>query len=395
MPSQAQLPEAPAPADSLLESINALEPKIRASADWIEENRQLPDDLVDELRATGLFRASWPRSLGGLEIDPMTQIEALEQLSRFDGSVGWLGSFAAISGLLAAHLEPSARLELFRTPDTVSAGSYGPTGRAERVEGGYLVSGKWGFGSGCRHAEVMSAGCFVTVAGEIQRNGEGAPEYRIVMFPKPRAVIDLDSWQVAGMRGTGSHDYVVDKLFVPERHSFNDLDPPYHDGPLYAYHGLFLFSHLPTPLGLGRAALDYIYALGETKQDVAGSGLLKENGAAHEAVARAEAALRSARAWTFEMIGEIWDTLSRGEPLSATQRSLFRLILTHATRVGREVVLEMHDLAASSAIQRGSPIDRIMRDMLTAAAHRIVQKRMYRPSGKVLFGGTVKNDRYF
>lgn len=380
---------------SLLTGIEALEPKIRTSADAIEADRCLPDDLVEALRATGLFRATWPRSMGGLELDPLTLLEALEELSRIDGSVGWLGAFAAISGLLAAHIEPEARNELFSSPDAVSAGSYGPMGRAERIEGGYRVSGKWGFGSGCRHADVMSAGCFVTVDGEINRNAEGTPEYRVVMFPKASANIDLDSWQVSGMRGTGSHDYVLDNLFVPERHSFDDLDPPHHDGPLYAFHGMFLFSHLPIPLGLGRAAIDYIYELGETKQDIAGTGLLKTNGAAHEAVAKAEAALRSARAWTYEVMGEIWDTLSRGDKLSPIQRSYFRLIQTHATRTSREVVLEMYDLAASSAIKQGSRIDRILRDMLTASAHRIVQPRMYRPSGKILFGGSVKNDRYF
>lgn len=385
----------PADAPPLLAGIKALEPKIRAAADRIEVDRCLPDELIDDLRTTGLFRATWPRSMGGLELDPLTLLEVLEEMSRIDGSVGWVGAFAAISGLLAAHVEPKAREELFSSPDAVSAGSYGPMGRAERVEGGYLVKGTWGFGSGCRHAEVLSAGCFVTVNGEINRNAEGAPEYRVMMFPKTGAKIDLDSWRVAGMRGTGSHDYVLDNLFVPERHSFDDLDPPHHDGPLYAFHGLFLFSHLPVPLGLARAAIDYIYELGQTKQDIAGTGLLKDNGAAHEAVAIAEAQLRSVRAWTFEVIGEIWQTLLRGEKLSPIQRSYFRLVQTHTTRVCREVVLDMHELAASSAIKQGSPIDRIMRDTLTAAAHRIVQTRMYRPSGKILFGGTVKNDRYF
>lgn len=389
------LPSTPTESRSLVDEIKALEPQIQAAAESIEANRCLPDDLVQALRATGLFRASWPRSMGGLEIDPITQIEALEELSRIDGSVGWVGAFGAISGLLAAHLEPEARKELFASPDSVSAGSYGPMGRAERVDGGYRVNGKWGFGSGCRHAEVMSAGCFVTVNGEIQRDEEGQPEYRVVMFPISDAAIDLDSWNVSGLCGTGSHDYVLSNLFVPERHTFDDLDPPHHTGPLYAFHALFLLAHLPIPLGLGRAAIDYIYELGKTKNDIAGTGLLKDNGMAHEAVADAEAKLRSARAWTYEVIEDIWQTLLNGRQLSASQRSYFRLVQVHVTRTARDVVLEMHDLAGSSAIQKGSRIDRILRDIQAAAAHRIVQTRMYRPSGKILFGGTVKNDRYF
>ena len=109
---------------SLLEKIKTLEPQIKAAADSIEANRCLPDELIDSLRATGLFRVSWPRTLGGLELDPISQIEALEELSRIDGSVGWIGTFAAISGLTAATLDPAAAKELFPTPDVVSAGQY-------------------------------------------------------------------------------------------------------------------------------------------------------------------------------------------------------------------------------------------------------------------------------
>lgn len=385
----------PSDGDILRASVVALEPKIRAAADWIEENRRLPDELVDELRATGLFRASWPRSMGGLELDPISQIRALEELSRMDGSVGWLGTFAAISGLLAAHLEPSAARELFATPDVVSAGSYGPMGRAERVEDGYVINGKWSFGSGCRHSDVMSAGCLVTVNGEVQRLADGQPEYRVAMFPKERASIDLDSWNVSGLRGTGSHDYRLTDVFVPAHHTFDDLDPPVHDGPLYAFAPLFLYSHLPIPLGIARASIDYIYQLGETKRDIAGTGLLKEQGGSHEAVAKAEASLRSARAWAYEIVRDLWDTLGHGDAPSTRQRALFRLCLVEVTRVSREVVLEMYDLAASSAIQQNSPIDRMMRDILAVAAHRIVQPRMYRPAGKILFGLEVKNDRLF
>lgn len=394
MPSQ-QRSQRQAEAPSLLASIKALEPLIRESADRIEAERCLPDEVVDALRSTGLFRASWPRSMGGLELDPLTQIEALEELSRYDGTVGWLGTFAAISGLLAAHLEPSAAKELFANPDVVSAGSYGPMGRAERVEGGYRVNGKWSFGSGCRHSDVMSAGCFVTVGGEINRLPDGQPEYRVAMFPKSSAFIDLDSWQVSGMRGTGSHDYVLKDLFVPERHTFDDLDPPHHKGPLYAFAPLFLYSHVTMPLGIARASLDYIYALGETKRIFPGTGLLKEYGEAHEAVAKAEAALRSARSWVYDVIGELWDTLVRGDTPSPEQRSLFRLCQVHVTHVAKDVVLQMYDVAGSSAIQLKSPIDRLLRDVMTISAHRIVQTRMYRPSGKMLFGLEVKNDRLF
>lgn len=380
---------------SLLEKIKALEPQIKAAADSIEANRCLPDELIDSLRATGLFRVSWPRTLGGLELDPISQIEALEELSRIDGSVGWIGTFAAISGLTAATLDPAAAKELFPTPDVVSAGQYAPVGRAERVEGGYIVNGKWSFGSGCRHAGVITGGCFVTKNGELVTDDDGRPEPLMIYVKKEEAAIELDSWHVSGMRGTGSHDYSLTDHFVPAKHSSDSRYTARRDEPLYAFPALFLFSHAPMPLGIARAALDYVYELGNTKRTQPAGRLLKENGDAHEVVAKAEASLRSARAWVFEVIGDIWDSQCRGKPLTSEQRAMFRLCLVHVTRVAKEVVVQLYDVAASSAIQQNSPIDRLMRDIQVVCAHIVVQPKMYRPAGKVLFGLDVKNDPFF
>ncbi|MBQ0799421.1 MAG: acyl-CoA dehydrogenase family protein [Porticoccaceae bacterium] len=380
---------------SLLERIKALEPQIRAAADSIEAEGCLPDDLVEALRATGLFRASWPRSMGGLELDPMTQIEVLEELSRIDGSVGWAGTFAAIGGLLASTIDPVAALELFPNPDVVPAGQYSPRGNAERVEGGYRVTGKWSFGSGCMHADVITAGCFVTVDGEVQMRDSGMPEVCSVMVPKTSVNILRDSWNVSGMRGTGSYDYTMTDVFVPAAHVSDSSYSAYHDGPLYQFPALFLFSHAPIPLGIARAALDYLYELGETKRVQPSNRLFKEQGEAHEVLARSEAALRSARAWVFEVIEDIWDTACRGEEISKQQRALFRLCLVEVSRVARDVVLRIHDVIGSTAIRSNSPIDRLLRDINVVCAHIVVQQKMYRPVGKVLFGLEVKNDPFF
>lgn len=380
---------------ALFDSIKALGPQVRGLADSIEAAGQMPDKLMDALRATGLFRASWPRSMGGLELDPMTQLRVLEELSRMDGSVGWVGTFAAITGFTGATIDPVVAKQLFPTPDVISAGQYAPRGKAERVEGGFQVNGQWSFGSGCVHAGVMASGCFVTVNGEVQIQDNGLPEVCSVLVPQSSVDIQYDSWQVAGMRGTGSFDYTMTDVFVPTAQTSNSRYSMYHDGPLYKFPALFLFSHLPMALGIARAALDYVYALGETKQIQPGTRLLKEQGYAHEAVARAEASLRSSRAWAFEVIEDIWDTVCAGDELSKQQRSLFRLCLVDVTRVAREVVLQMYDVVGSSAIRRNSPIDRLLRDINVVCAHVVVQPKMYRPAGKLLFGIDVKNDPFF
>lgn len=388
-------PKAPCAESVLFDGIKALEPQIRAAADSIEAEGCLPDDLVEALRATGLFRASWPRSMGGLELDPMAQIRVLEELSRIDGSVGWVGTFAAIGGLLASTIDPVEAKALFPNPDVVPAGQYSPRGHAERVEGGYRVTGKWSFGSGCMHAEVITAGCFVTVDGEIQMRASGTPEVCSVMVPKANVTILRDSWDVSGMRGTGSYDYTMTDVFVPAGHVSDSSYSAYHDGPLYKFPALFLFSHAPIPLGIARAALDYLYELGETKRVQPSNRLFKEQGEAHEVLARSEAALRSARAWVFEIMEDLWDTACRGDKTSKQQRALFRLCLVHVSRTARDVVLQIHDLIGSSAIRLNSPIDRLLRDINVVCAHIVVQPKMYRPAGKILFGLEVKNDPFF
>ena len=168
-----------------------------------------------------------------------------------------------------------------------------------------------------------------------------------------------------------------------------------YDGPLYQFPALFLFSHAPIPLGIARAALDYLYELGETKRVQPSNRLFKEQGEAHEVLARSEAALRSARAWVFEVIEDIWDTACRGEEISKQQRALFRLCLVEVSRVARDVVLRIHDVIGSTAIRSNSPIDRLLRDINVVCAHIVVQQKMYRPVGKVLFGLEVKNDPFF
>lgn len=381
-------------ASSLLAGIQALEPRIRAAADTIEAERCLPADLVEALRDTGLFRVSWPRSMGGLELDPVSQLEILEELSRIDGAVGWIGTFAALTGMTAARLDPAAARELFASPNVSAAGQYAPMGRAERVGGGYRVTGRWAFGSGCRNSDVITAGCVVTENGEPRRLADGQPETRTMLFPKASCTIMLDSWQVTGMRGTGSHDYAVSDLFVPAAHSFGYSDAPRHMGPLYALPAMFLFSHAPMPLGIARAVIDHLVDLSMTKRILPGSKFLKDQGDAQEAIARAEAMLGSARSWAYDVLRDVWGTLCKGEAPSPRQRAMFRLSLVHATRVAKDVVSLMYDAAGSSAIQQSSPLDRLMRDILTVCQHRVVQPKMYRMSGAALLGLGV-NDPFF
>jgi alkylation response protein AidB-like acyl-CoA dehydrogenase len=376
----------------VLDAVRALQPQVEAAVSTMEQERMVPMPLIDQLRGLGVFRMSWPRKLGGYETDIPTQLEIFEEVSRLDGSLGWVASFGALTGITACRLDPTACKELFPTPDTVAAGQYAPIGRAERVKGGFKVTSHWSFGSGCRHADVMTGGVTVYEDGAPRLGPNGRPEERTVVFPKEQCTILLDSWDTVGMRGTGSHDFTVEDLFVPYEHTFNYFDPPRHDGPLYNFAPLFLYTHCPVPLGIARAAIDETIALGSRKRIWPSGRYLKEDAKFQEIIAEAEAALGAARAYVYSAVGDLWDALACGRAPTTHERALFRLCQIHVSRVAKDVVTQMYDAAATSALQRGNPLDRHLRDVLTLCQHRVVQTKMYRPVGQVLLGVGSKDD---
>jgi len=383
-----------APPMPLLEAARALEPQIQAASESIDKECTIPAPLFEALRNTGLFRVGWWKSYGGLELDPIAQMPILEEFSRVNGSVGWIAVFGALTGLIASMLDPAAVRDLLPSPDLTFAGQYAPMGQAEKVPGGFKVNGRWSFGSGCLHAHSMHCGCVVFEDGSPRRLANGQPEIRQMAFPKAGCEILLDSWDTIGLRGTGSYDYVIKDLFVPYEHSFSYFAPPPRDAPLYAFPGLFLFSHLPVPLGIARGAIDTFIALSSQKRLSPGGRFLREDNGVQEIVAEAEAALGAARSYSYDVLGDMWETVSRKGILSQRQRAVFRIALIYVTRVCKDVVTSMFDAGASSAIRRDNPLDRHLRDVLTLCQHRVVQTKTYRPGGKILLG-LESNDPFF
>jgi indole-3-acetate monooxygenase len=340
---------------SVLAAVTSLAPRIREAAATIEAERGIPEDLLHALREAGVFRMARPRAYGGPELDPMTQVRVIEELSAADASVGWCTMIGVVAGYMSAHLESEAAERLF-DGDSILAGQVAPRGRAEIVEGGYRVSGHWSFGSASRHATLIMGGCLVRENGATRRDATGAPETRVVLF-RPSECEILDTWDTIGLRGTGSHDYVTEDLFVPFEHSFSLFATHRIDAPLYRFPLLFIVNHAGIPLGLARSALEALIELAGTKV-MPTRKLLREELQVQDAVARATGAIGAMRSFAYATIEEIWATLRRGETLSDRERALFR----------------------------SHPIERQMRDVLVACQHLAVQEKTYRPAGRLLLG---------
>jgi alkylation response protein AidB-like acyl-CoA dehydrogenase len=351
----------------------AMAPEISRRADDAEALGTLPIDLVERLRAAGIFRALQPRTLGGFEVAPVEFIQLIEELARADGSTGWIAAIGAGAPAFTAWLEPVVAKDLFgANADFLAATVFAPTGRAVPDGGGrFTVDGRWPFASGCRHAEWLLGGMFV-FDGDAPRTipGQG-PDWRLAFFPRASAEI-VDNWDVLGLRATGSNDIVARGLHVAEEHTISPFfQSARHDGPLWrlAFFTLVGVALIGVPLGIARRALDEFTDLATTKTRAGAFQPLAEDPVAQVEFASAEAALRSARAFVLDEAGALWDTACAGEQPSLEQRASFQLAAQQAMRAARQAVDASFDLTGSGAVHATHPLQRCFRDLHTVGQH--------------------------
>jgi indole-3-acetate monooxygenase len=363
--------------------------EIAASADEIERTRRVPGMLLERLHDARLFRMLLPRSAGGDETKPAVYVAAIEELARHDASVAW-NTFAINSAsLIAAYLEPAASRAVFGDPRSVVAWGPPNASRAHAVDGGYRLTGRWDFGSGCRQARWIGAHCHVVEAdGALRLNRFGQPTVRTLLFPAEDATL-LDTWQTIGLRGTASDSYRVDDVFVPEAFSSTREDPTLRRerGPLYAFtmQGLYASGVAAVSLGIARAMLSEFVALASRKSP-RGLARLADNAVVQAEVARAEARLGSARAYLMETLTTIYALAGDVAPIEVADRARIRLACTNAIQGATEVADFAYKAAGVDAIFPGSPFERRFRDMHTLSQQIQARGAHFEAVGQILLG---------
>jgi alkylation response protein AidB-like acyl-CoA dehydrogenase len=349
----------------------------REHAPETERARRLPDELVGELRRSGLMWAGAPREVGALELAPGPALRCAEEIARGDASSGWCVSIAMTSSLLAAYLPAEERDALFGRGRGVAAGVWAPRGKAGPADGGVVVSGRWAFCSGISHSELLFAGCLV----------KDRPTPSVVALRTEDLEI-LDTWHTLGLRGTGSHDAVADEVFVPAARVFSLFDGPVLDRPLYRFpvFGFFALSIAAAALGNARGAIEELVVLASGKVGQGSTRTLAERAPTQAAVAEAEASLRASRAAYYEAIEAAWGAAQEDERVSVDLRNGLRLAATHAVRTSADVVRTMFDLGGGTAIYDDSPLQRRFRDAHTATAHFQVNATSREVPGRILLG---------
>ena len=372
---------------AILAGARQLAPEIERRGDEITSLRRLPADLVAQLKAAGIFRMSMPKAWGGPEMPPREQCEVYEILSAADASVAWCAKIGSDSGYYAALLEEADARALFTDLDDVTAGQVPPNGRAERVAGGYRVTGHWTFGSGSTHADVIIGGCLVTENGQPVMTA-GGPLTRI-MAARAASFEVLDTWNSTGLAGSGSNDYRTKDLFVPDAHTFSLEDESRLREPFNLYSGMFLASWHGVALGLTRRAIDAAIALINTKFSVFPPPPipLRQRPHARVAIAKAEMEWRAARAFTYETIDRIWEEVQRTEQVSAESRRAMMQSLSFAFRTARHVTQDMYDLVGTTAVfSSKSRLDRLLRDAITMSQHLLLGDGFLEMIGGVMLG---------
>ena len=364
----------------------SLRPIARAAAAEADRERRLPAPVAEAMARDGLYRVAAPKWLHGAEASPDTQIRVIEAISEGDGAAGW-NVMIGIESFSLAGIAFSRDIDLFEDPMTIVCGSTANVGRADRVEGGYRISGQWSFVSG-----VHNSGVFIALV-QPHEDGQPVPGRLPVQAAVPRDQFEiLDTWNVAGLRGSGSHDVCVDDVFVPDEHMGTGLGQVDRErlaesmvlriplGPRLAY------NKVAVGFGIARAALDEFCDLATGKTPRFSAIKLRDRPHAQRAIAKAEVRLRSARALVLESAATLWDTVRANQEFPPRARALFAITCSDAALACAEAVDTVAEAAGTTANQLDSPLEKHQRDVRVIRQHVTVAPSLIEDGGRMLLG---------
>jgi alkylation response protein AidB-like acyl-CoA dehydrogenase len=383
-------------AQPVVQAALALRPELRRYHEQFEHEQCLPPTLVEQFHAAGFYRMVIPRSLGGLQVDPLTYLRVVELLAEGAGSVGWNLANNSIGQLVTLGLPDEGVHEIYpHGHSTVIAGTaVQGGGQAVPVPGGYRVNGRWTFGSGCREATWMLGSFQILDGGEPRRRPDGGSLYWRGVFPHAEAEVVPGSWDVAGLRGTGSFDWTVKDVFLPERRTTPHVGMPLDNqwdrwpGLTYALPSVVWVGphHSSVITGIARAGIDALIALAADKTPRGRTFRLCDNPQVQEAVGRADAVLNAGRVYRSAMIAELWNTVAAGRETTLEQRARCRLASTYAADSAREAMDMVYRHGGSTSFKRESRLAECWRDLHVVGQTVTIAPEWYPIGGRVYLG---------
>lgn len=350
----------------------AIAPLLIEEAPKIEALGQLTPNVVEALHAHGLYRTLLPRQLNGYGIGLDTFMKVMETLAAADASTAWCVGQASGCSMAAAYVDAPVAQDIWGNDSRgVLAWGFQLEGRAKVVPGGYRVTGKWGFGSGGHHATWMGAHCHVELPdGSLLKTEDGALVERTMLLRQDQLNWS-STWDVVGLRGTGSDTYTLNDVFVPEAYTVRrDIDSERRiDEPFFRFTttSAYACGFAGVSMGIARGMLDGLKQLAQNKKPSHTARTLRDSPVMHHLVAENEAKLRSARAFVLETIREAWEGIQQTGHLGTEHRVLMRLATTTAIRRAKEVAEFAYHEAGATAIFTSNMFERKMRDIHASA----------------------------
>ena len=372
---------------NVVETARTIAAEIAPRGAEIEALRRLPGDIAMRLGEAGFYRMYVSESAGGLEVPPSIAAQVIEAVAEGDAASAWVTFIGATTGLAFGRLTDDATRELLANPANLVSGVFAALGTAPQVAGGFRVTGTWQWGSGSGNAQWVGGGCVLVEDGQPLTNSAGLPRNHMLFFPAAD-VISLDTWHVAGLSGTGSTAFQVKDLFVPEHRAagYQVRSPP--DRPLFRFPGFSPLAQGVGAVGLGiaRASISELMTVAGEKKRGGSSTPLAEKPYVQMEIARAEARLRSARAFFYDAIDAGWEAANAGGPVAIHHSRDMRLATWHAMQESAAVVDMMYNLAGGSSIYDISPLQRQFRDVHVATQHFMVSPMIAETAGRLYLG---------
>jgi indole-3-acetate monooxygenase len=369
--------------DRFLRKIDLLAPLVEEHRAAFDRDRRLPKPVFDALAECDLLRLWMPEALGGPELSPLDFIEVVEAASALEASVGWIIGNGAGSSRAAGYFPAGISSAWFADRRSFIVAVTSAVGAANRTEGGYRITGRWSFASGVHHASRIMALC-----GSLPLDGKGEPEL-ICCYLEPSDITIIDTWQVSGLRGTGSCDFEIRDRFVPSEHvhEFFNIRPA-QSGLLYRIPTVSIFatSISAVPLGIARSAVATLTRLAGSKVRQGTKVALGEREVIQDQVGRADAILRAARAGLRDALSELMVAIDVGGKRLIHARVNFRSTVSHVAESAVRVVEMMTSAAGAIAIFESCALERCTRDVHAAVKHIAMSPNNYIVAGRVRLG---------
>jgi alkylation response protein AidB-like acyl-CoA dehydrogenase len=365
------------PVEELLGRLGELAPLVRQSAAEAERLARLPKPMARALLRFGLFRLWVPKKCAGFELELPEALEVFAAAARLDGSTGWAVMIGSCGGLLASQVDAVIATSVFARPETVIASGMAPEGRAVRVAGGYRVTGCWHYATGAPYATTFLANCMVMDGKALVLGENGRPLTRAVLLEASQVSI-VPAWDASGLRGTGSDDFEVRDVFVPEPRSFSLSHPTQREsGALYRLplQSVTELSITAVALGIVQHALDEFAVLTRNKK-VSGMGApLAADPGVQARYAEARATWGLIKAGVDALARRVWrDALASRNPSHVESSEVAASCALSVVKL-RSAVSELIALAGMHALQPDSELARAWRDLQALAAHAAVSPR--------------------